>query len=119
MLTDAHIFDVIEHLPRKWDESDIDGALDRYTDDVEYIEAGAGILTHGREALRAYLEKYFAAWESRCITKGMDLLMVRGDQVHVDEVSFVDRTQLNSFLAANKPKIKHSLASNLEGTNNE
>jgi ketosteroid isomerase-like protein len=131
MATDQHIFDVIERLTRCWDVRNLDATLNFYTKDVEYLEPGSGVNIKGRTDLRAYLVKYFAAWDSRwtiqhCLrlagqdaavafwdmevwrpgsdlkvmTRGMDLLKVRGDQIMYDEVYF-DRTQLKPLFAAN------------------
>ena len=131
MATDQHIFDVIERLTRCWDVRNLDATLNFYTKDVEYLEPGSGVNIKGRTDLRAYLVKYFAAWDSRwtiqhcfrlagqdaavafwdmevwrpdsdlkVMTRGMDLLKVRGDQIMYDEVYF-DRTQLKPLFAAN------------------
>jgi uncharacterized protein (TIGR02246 family) len=128
MTTDQHIVDVIERLTRCWDARDLDGVLNYYTDDVDYLEPGAGVVLKGKDDLRAYLQKYFEAWDSRwsirechrlagqdaavafwdmevwrpgsdkrIMTRGMDLLKVRGNQVSHDEVYF-DRTQFKPLL---------------------
>lgn len=69
MKTDEHIIEVVERLTRSWNASDIEGVLRYYTDDVEYSELGAGVVISGKEGLRKYLKAYFAAWESRWISK--------------------------------------------------
>ncbi|WP_234195651.1 nuclear transport factor 2 family protein [Pseudacidovorax sp. NFM-22] len=125
-----HLLDVIERLTRCWDQRDIEGTLNYYTEDVQYSEPGAGVRIDGRDRLRNYLHSYFKAWDSRwtiyehhrlegqnglvvfwdmevwrpgstdrVMTKGMDLVMVRGDQISRDTVYF-DRMQLKSLLAA-------------------
>lgn len=124
----AHLLDVTERLTRRWDERDIDGTLQYYTEDVDYSEPGAGVKIQGREKLRNYLKRYFEAWDSRwtiyehyrlegqngivvfwdmevwrpgsterLMTKGMDLVMVRGEQIARDTV-YYDRMQLKSLL---------------------
>ncbi|KTT24790.1 nuclear transport factor 2 family protein [Pseudacidovorax intermedius] len=125
-----HLLDVTERLTRCWDQRDIEGTLNYYTEDVQYSEPGAGVRIDGRDRLRNYLNSYFKAWDSRwtiyehhrlegqnglvvfwdmevwrpgstdrVMTKGMDLVMVRGDQISRDTVYF-DRMQLKSLLAA-------------------
>ncbi len=128
LMSTAHLLDVTERLTRRWDERDIEGTLQYYTDDVDYSEPGAGVKIQGREKLRNYLKRYFEAWDARwtiyenyrlegqngivvfwnmevwrtgstnhLMTKGMDLVMVRGEQIARDTVYF-DRMQLKSLL---------------------
>lgn len=128
LMSTAHLLDVTERLTRRWDERDIEGTLQYYTDDVDYSEPGAGVKIQGREKLRNYLKRYFEAWDTRwtiyehyrlegqngivvfwdmevwrpgstnrLMTKGMDLVMVRGEQIARDTVYF-DRMQLKSLL---------------------
>jgi ketosteroid isomerase-like protein len=122
------LLDVTERLTRCWDQRDIEGTLQYYTEDVQYSEPGAGVRIDGRDKLRNYLKKYFQAWDSRwtiyehyrlegqngivvfwdmevwrhgsterLMTKGMDLVMVRGEQIARDTV-YYDRMQLKSLL---------------------
>lgn len=65
MLSTEHLVDVIDRLTRRWDERDMDGVLDLYTEDVRYEEPGAGVAMQGREPLRKYLAAYFQAWDTR------------------------------------------------------
>ena len=128
LMSTAHLLDVTERLTRRWDERDIEGTLQYYTDDVDYSEPGAGVKIQGREKLRNYLKRYFEAWDTRwtiyehyrlegqngivvfwdmevwrpgstnrLMTKGMYLVMVRGEQIARDTVYF-DRMQLKSLL---------------------
>jgi ketosteroid isomerase-like protein len=128
MQTTEHLLDVTERLTRCWDQRDIEGTLQYYSEDVQYSEPGAGVRIEGREKLRNYLKKYFEAWDSRwsiyehhrlegqdgivvfwdmevwrpgssrrLLTKGMDLVMVRGEQICRDTV-YYDRMQLKPLM---------------------
>ncbi|WP_176461125.1 nuclear transport factor 2 family protein [Janthinobacterium sp. PC23-8] len=128
MQATEQLLDVTQRLTRCWDQRDVEGTLQYYTEDVDYSEPGAGVHIKGRDALRTYLNRYFEAWDTRwtirehyrlegqdalvafwdmevwrpgsldrLMTKGMDLLVIRGDQIARDTV-YYDRTQLKSLL---------------------
>jgi uncharacterized protein (TIGR02246 family) len=46
-----------------WNSQDVERVLGVYTEDVNYIDPNTRGAIHGREAMRRYLTKLFAAWK--------------------------------------------------------
>lgn len=130
MQSTEYLLDLTERLTCKWDERDVEGVLDHYSEDIDYSEPGARVQIKGRTKLRNYLKRYFEEWDTRwtiyehyrledqdglvvfwdmevwrpgssdrLLTKGMDLVMVKNDQICRDTVYF-DRAQLKPLMAA-------------------
>ncbi len=113
-----------------WNAQDVERVVACYTEDVRYRDPNTRGLVEGRDALRRYLRKLFAAWtmtwakrevfqiegaagvaflwhatfrqsgDRRVVeADGMDLALLRGDQLARNEVYF-DRSVFAPLLAA-------------------
>ncbi|MCC6899550.1 MAG: nuclear transport factor 2 family protein [Polyangiaceae bacterium] len=55
--------ELIERFLRAWTAQDVDRVLDCYTDDLRYRDPNTRGAVEGRDAMRRYLTKLFAAWQ--------------------------------------------------------
>ncbi|MBI3202092.1 MAG: nuclear transport factor 2 family protein [Myxococcales bacterium] len=55
--------DLIEKFLGAWTAQDVDRVLDCYTDDLCYRDPNTRGAVEGRDAMRRYLTKLFAAWQ--------------------------------------------------------
>ncbi|WP_067793870.1 nuclear transport factor 2 family protein [Actinomadura formosensis] len=56
-----------------WNRQDVEAVLERYTDDLVYRDPSTRGPVEGREAMRRYLSKLFAAWQMRWTTREFHL----------------------------------------------
>jgi uncharacterized protein (TIGR02246 family) len=114
---------VVRRLTEKWDQADIEGVLAGYTEDVDYLEVGGRRFRGREQLrvyLERYFAMWDNRWhitrihqladapgvvafwnievrrrgeDSTATVSGMDLLMLRGEQVESDWVYF-DTAQL-------------------------
>ena len=62
-MNQEHLDQLIVRFLDAWNAQDVDRVLDCYTDDVHYRDPNTSGAIEGREAMRRYLTRLFAAWE--------------------------------------------------------
>lgn len=127
---EQHVERLVARFLAAWNSQDVERVLATYTEDLRYRDPNTRGFVEGRDAMRRYLRKLFAAWQMTWAQRevfqlaaidgvtflwhatfrrhgssevveadGMDLALVRGEQLSRNEVYF-DRAALAPLLGS-------------------